>query len=206
MFKFNATDEASFAVLQSFTYADGAYPHSKLVLAIDGTFNGTTSEGGANGAGTVFQFVPGGAFTTLHSFNYSDGYYPWAGLVQGADNNFYGTTLSGGLSGAGTVFQVTPAGIHTLLHSFSYSDTDGAYPRAALIQGENGNLFGATEQGGFNRGTVFEMSTTGTLATRDRFVSMNGLSPYGGVTYAADGNLYGTTRKAGRAIEEPCSR
>ena len=47
----------------------------------------------------------------------------------------------------------------TTLHSFD--STDGASPRT-LVQATNGNLFGATEEGGTNGdGTVFEIAKTG---------------------------------------------
>src|SRR5205814_4855790 len=36
------------------------------ILAAEGNFYGTTSSGGANGAGTVFRMTINGALTTLH--------------------------------------------------------------------------------------------------------------------------------------------
>ena len=70
-------------------------PYAGLVQGTDGNFYGTTSEGGANGYGTVFKITPSGTLTTLHSFDVTDGAYPYAGLVQATDGNFYGTTSRG---------------------------------------------------------------------------------------------------------------
>jgi hypothetical protein len=58
----------------------------------------------------------------------------------------------------GTVFQLTPTGILTVLHSFD--KTDGGYPKAALVQGTDGNFYGVTTgfAGQHLWGTVFKLS------------------------------------------------
>lgn len=100
--------------------ADGGTPAAGLIQASDGNFYGTTSRGGGNDTGTVFQITSAGTLTTLYSFTGgADGGDPEAGLVQGTDSSFYGTTLHGGVSGTGTVFQVTSAGTFTSLYSFT---------------------------------------------------------------------------------------
>src|SRR5271156_3730450 len=47
---------------------DGATPYAGLVQATNGNLYGTTSEGGTNFAGTVFDITPAGQLTTLYSF------------------------------------------------------------------------------------------------------------------------------------------
>ena len=78
-----------------------------------------------------------GALSVLHRFDeLVEGVSP-NGLVQGTDGSFYGTTrdYGGGYTYAGTVFRMTAAGAVTVLHGFtSATDTDGASPRAPLIQ------------------------------------------------------------------------
>ena len=49
--------------------ADGYEVDHALVLGKDGNLYGTTSYGGANGPGTLFQVTPAGVLTTLHSFS-----------------------------------------------------------------------------------------------------------------------------------------
>ena len=91
---------------------DGRNPSAGLVQGTDSNFYGTTSDGGADGDGTVFQISPSGGYTNLYSFagHPNDGANPYAALVQGTDSNFYGTTSDGGVNDDGTVFQISPSG------------------------------------------------------------------------------------------------
>ena len=103
-------------VLHDFTGSDGANPQAAgVVIGKAGPLYGTTVQGGASNAGTVFFFTPpatpGGAWTetVLHSFKGGDdGANPVAGLVIGKNGVLYGTTSSGGTSGGGTVFALEP--------------------------------------------------------------------------------------------------
>src|SRR5271165_1205505 len=107
----------------------------------------SSSSGGGPTAESVRYDFPG--FRGLNA-------NPQAALIQGKDGNFYGTTATGGSANAGTIFKVTPAGVETTLYSFTGSNVDGANPRAALIQGSDGNFYGTTFAGGrAGAGTVF---------------------------------------------------
>ena len=78
----------------------------------NGSFYGTTQNGGTNLAGTVFQLTAGGTVPDLYSFTGGDdGATPFAALAQGPDGNFYGTTFQGGAYDNGTVFRMTPSGV-----------------------------------------------------------------------------------------------
>ena len=107
---FRITPSGTLTTLWSFTGgSDGAYPYAGLVQGSDGNFYGTTSAGGTNNAGTVFQINSAGGLTTLYSFSGgADGESPWAGLIQGSDGSFYSTTYEGGSYGYGTVFKLSP--------------------------------------------------------------------------------------------------
>jgi len=137
---------------------DGSRPCAGLVHATDGNLYGTTSKGGANAGGTVFQMTPSGRLATLYSFcaqsGCMDGDSPVAGLIQATDGNLYGTTQDGGANGSGTMFQMTPSGTLTTLYSFCSQSgcTDGAYPKAGLVQDTNGTFYGTTVGGGGRRG------------------------------------------------------
>ena len=77
----------------------------------------------------------------------------------------------------GTVFSVTPSGTEKVLHSFG-NGTDGAGPRASLIE-LNGNLYGTTTSGGeYDAGTVFSITPGGTERVLHSFNGTDGANPY----------------------------
>lgn len=93
---------------------DGKDPQANLVYA-NGTFYGTTSQGGASnvcpgGCGTVFSITPTGTERVLHSFDGLHGSNPQATLTY-VNGTLYGTTSQGGTSanfssGVGTIFSL----------------------------------------------------------------------------------------------------
>lgn len=196
--------------------ADGAQPFSGLIRGADGNFYGTTESGGANllqctspnGCGTVFKISPAGKLTTLYSFcpqlNCPDGSEPLGPLVQGEDGNFYGTTSSGGAYLYGAVFKLTPQGKLITIYSFcegGFPCTDGSRPSAGLVQAGQ-YFYGTTLSGGAsNYGTVFKITSGGTLNTLYSFCSQSfctdGAFPLTGLIQAANGKFYGTTSSGG---------
>jgi len=204
---FNITPAGTLTTLYSFGDQGGpggALPQAGLVQGTDGNFYGTTYSGGTgyHPYGTVFSITPGGTLTTLYSFcaqkGCPDGYYPMAGLVQSTDGNFYGTTNTGGAHNDGTVFEMTPSGTLTTLYSFCSQNNcaDGDFPMAGLIQASDGNFYGTTENGE-GAGTVFQITSAGTLTTLHRFAGSDGANPEAGLVQAPDGSLYGTTDAGG---------
>src|SRR5271166_4529941 len=69
----------------------------------------------------------------------------------------------------------------TTLHSFA--GADGANPWAPVVQAHDGNFYGTTSAGGANGdGTVFRITTSGTLTTLHNFnhvIPTDGAQPYG---------------------------
>ncbi len=198
--------------IESFNGADGADPQGvSLIQGTDGNLYGTTQSGGANDHGTVFKVSPsGGKPTTLYNFcslpQCADGSAPLAGLVLATDGNLYGTTYGGGANNEGTVFAITLTGTLTTLFSFCpQSDcAEGSNPFAALIQATDGNLYGAAVGGGsFGWGTVFKITTSGTLTMLHSFDVTDGSLPNSALVQGTDGNFYGTTYEGGSATTFP---
>jgi uncharacterized repeat protein (TIGR03803 family) len=105
---FRITSGGALTVLHDFEGGpDGWFPNGGLVQGTDGNLYGTTYNGGANNAGTIFLITPAGKLTTLHNFAPAEGNQPYAGLVQGTDGSFYGTTFGGGTYGGGTVYRLS---------------------------------------------------------------------------------------------------
>jgi uncharacterized repeat protein (TIGR03803 family) len=213
------TPDGSLTSLVSLTGTNGAFLGTgpkQLIKATDGNFYGTTFSGGApdgtNSYGTIFRVSSNGDFTTLLSFTGTNPPYLGAGpnqLIQGSDGNLYGTTFSGGSPdhfvnhgigyafGFGTIFKASTNGTMTTLAVMS--GTTGAFPGAnslgGLIQTSDGSLYGTTENGGTNGnfGTVFGVTTNGSLLWSFSFAKTNGAGPQAGLVQASDGNLYGVT-------------
>ncbi len=115
------------------------------------------------------------------------------------------------------VASALPSGSHaqspifTTLHNFD--PVPWGYP-SGLVQGSDGSFYGTTEQDcPYNAGTVFKMTSSGSLSTLYAFSGGNdGGYPYLGVTgpygtsvppaglvQGSDGDFYGTTNGGGAA-------
>src|SRR5262249_30171940 len=76
---------------------DGYNPQSTLAIDSAGNLYGTTTNGGTQQKGIVFELMPqGGTYTSrvLRSFAGTiDGANPYSGVVRDSAGNIYGTTL-----------------------------------------------------------------------------------------------------------------
>ncbi len=159
-------------------------------------------------------------YSIIHAFTGGrDGAYPFTGLTL-EGQTLFGTTF-GGADRYGTVFALKPAGngwILNTLHTFE-SGPDGAGPSSPLTMGPDGALYGATSAGGGGPcytsngyrgcGTVFKLlppthssSSTNPLWSATilyTFSDTDGSYPQGGLTFDANGVLYGTAVNGGNA-------
>jgi len=194
--------------LHSFDKDDGSQPLGTLLDGGDGYLYGTTQLGGTgvtNPAGTVFRITPGGSLTSLYSFDFQvTGDEPFAGVVRRGDELF-GTTRGSG-SFNGSVFRIGSTGDFTNLHGFlGYiaGGGDGAHPEAALVEGNDGNLYGTTYNGGaYDVGTIYRIDALGNYTIVHSFggardPDYDGASPRAALVLGDDGALYGTTSVLG---------
>jgi len=205
---FKITPEGALTTLYSFHGPDGANPHSRLLLANDGNFYGTTFHGGstqgrcnnnyAPGCGTVFRITPNGVFTTLHVFclqnGCPDGSNPAHGLIQGEDGYLYGVTSS--VISPGTVFKMSLDGTLTTIYTFAQGEsTDGE-----LLQAPDGDFYGTLFTTGVGD-RAFKLTSGGVFTTLYEFCTQNlckdGAGPEGALTLGNDGLLYATSYQFG---------
>ena len=200
---FKVMSDGNAATLFDFDFTNGNHPWSAPIQASNSLLYGGTAEGG-DGYGTLYCLTTNGSLVFSTNFEGADGQGPMAPLMEGPDGALYGTTYSGGASNYGSVFRLTPDGTSTSLVSFNF--TNGAYPLGGLVQGPDGFLYGSTWGGGIiaplypsGMGTIFKMSTNGDLTTLAFGDLTNGAAPQGTLIFGPDGNLYGTTYRAGRS-------
>ena len=185
---------------------DGENPPATVTLDGHGNIFGTSSLGGANGDGTVYELSPiasGWKLTVVYTFQgLGDGQNPVGGVVVDKAGNLYGTTFDGGENGGGTVYELSPSDTgwtFTTLYSFT-GGYGGPYNKLALV---NGNLYGATEAEGANGfGSVFMLSPAAnggwTFTDLHDFAGgSDGAQPYGGLAVDIDGYIFGTTDEGG---------
>jgi uncharacterized repeat protein (TIGR03803 family) len=191
-------------VLYSFTGgADGGYPASGLLIDKAGNLYGTTQRG-CDEMGCVFELRRGKTRWqefVLYSFSGSSG-NP-SGLTMDKADRVFGTTELGG-DGAGTIFgmQHTETGWQeSTLYSFNENGDGPQNPQSGVAVGSPEHLYGTTPNGGYGRGTVFELTYTKRGWQEQIIYSFeggyDGSTPYGGLVLDSAGNLYGTTSSGG---------
>jgi uncharacterized repeat protein (TIGR03803 family) len=195
-------------VLHSFSGEDGVEPYGGLIGDGEGNLYGTTFYGGTSNNGVVYKLDAKGNETVLYNFTGgADGGEPQVGVIRDAEGNLYGTTLVGGTGdcpfGCGVVFKLNASGQQSVLHTFT-GGADGAngYADPGLIRDAEGNLYGATSNGGgpASAGVVFELDPAGQESVLYTFPGgSDGANPHSGVTGDGKGNLFGTTYSGGPA-------
>jgi len=176
---------------------------SGVALDSNGNLYGTTSWGGRNGAGTIWEIARGSStITTLAYFNHYDRPISFDNRVTAISNgNLYGTTniLSYG-GGYGAVWELVK-GSRQISILASFRGSDGESPSGAILD-SNGNLYGTTLQGGIKGSGIFSsgygsvweiVKGSHSITTLTQFRGSNGAHPSGGVSIDSNGNLYGTT-------------
>jgi len=222
---FRLTPNSNGTWTESIIYAfagapDGANPASAVILDNNGNIYGTTAYGGTepcekgghfSGCGSLYELTPnsGGGWTETLPYNFhrfqGTARTPSGGLLLTADGQLLGSSSIGG-DRVGALFQLqeTKKGWEqTVLYRF-YGSPDGESPVGRLVIGPNGEVYGATANGGSNaiqyNGTVFELEhVNGRWKERVLFnANSAAYSPQAGPTVDSQGHLYGTFAGGGQ--------
>ncbi len=181
--------------------SDAVNPGAGVTLDAKGNLYGTTSFGGTNNLGAVYEVSPTGSGwkeSVLYSFEgQNDGQNSLGGVILDKAGNLYGGTFDGGANGGGTVYELSPSGggwTLTVLYSFS-GGYGGVYNK--LTFDAKGRLYGATNGDGANgMGSVFKLTPSKGgwkfIDLYDFVGGSEGSSPYGSVAVDAHGYIFGT--------------
>jgi uncharacterized repeat protein (TIGR03803 family) len=151
----------TWTVKHNFDITTGSIPQGGLTLASSGKLYGTTSQGGTNGSGVLFEYnLSTGTFTKLYDFASATGAQPSGALIQASNGKLYGMCPAGGAQNAGVIFEFDIASSqYTLKHSFVPGDPMGTRPFGGLTQSSNGKLYGLTTRNvgnGVNLSVIIE--------------------------------------------------
>jgi uncharacterized repeat protein (TIGR03803 family) len=156
-------------LLFSFAGTNGSNPAGGVIADGAGNLYGTTSGGGSNSHGVVYELSPPAqgqtawTETVLHTFTGTNGARPLAALIADGAGNLYGTTIGGGANSDGVVYKLSPpaGGEHrwTAKVLQSFTGINGSGPGGGVLADGAGNLYGTTNGGGAHSdGVVFKLT------------------------------------------------
>ena len=193
---FRLTPAGVFTDLHDFDGKNGdSLPMYPPIQASDGNFYGVSGNE-VQVCGNVYKLTPAGVYKNLHTFVFGNECHS-SNLVQASDGNLYGTLADCEVvQGAGCVYRISTAGAFKEIHDFAF--TTGQVPCTGLIQGKDGKLYGATQQGAANsNGNIYKMTTAGVAADVHDFNNatdascVNNVGPPVNLLQVTDGSFYG---------------
>jgi hypothetical protein len=206
------------SILYSFTCgSDGCVPSGPLSFDRYGNLYGTTSQGGENNYGAVFQLVPpvgSGQWVenSLLTFDGSNGANPYGGVLLDPSGDLFGTTMNGGVQKDGLAFELVPpqsGDVWTEVILRSFIGGGNAHP-FGFVEDASGDLYGTTEGTYADTcGEIFKLSHSAGEWNQTVLHSFNGKHFSQGCTPRAplvNGKweaLYGTTSGGGDKSCEP---
>lgn len=199
-------------IIHTFGAADGAQPAGPLVFDNAGNLYGTTSTGGPNRGGTVFELSPSSGskwrLSLLHAFPAfdTDGKASDTGLSFDAAGNLYGVARLGGVYGEGSVYQLSPSASgykYKTIYSFRHTSSTVLSPTGPPAVDASGNLYGSAIHIP-DLGTVIwqlEPESNGSWSETDIYTAAFGgtdISYVADMKFGPDGDLYGVSLDGGR--------
>lgn len=200
---FRYSDENGFEVLYNLiSVTDGKKAEGDLIMISDNVFVGTTLQGGANGAGTLFQYSVTSGFSVLHHFSAAaDGANPKGSLsFNNSQGTIFGACSNGGNNNFGTCFAYSFATGYQVLHHFA-GGAGGSYPLGGVLLASDGKLYGTTQSGGTNsQGSIFKLDPDSDVFSTIYSISAgasDGRYPYGNLIESSPGVFLGICSEGG---------
>jgi uncharacterized repeat protein (TIGR03803 family) len=133
----------------------GWYPVAALTVGTNGNIYGTTTQGGANGVGTVFEYVPGGTSVTVRRNLDTAIPRPTGAMELLPDGLLYGMVgYGGGKNGTGAIYSFNTATSElTVIRDFLDAPS-GHFPSSLAYRDHR--VYGIGEGGVGNNGVLFE--------------------------------------------------
>ncbi len=195
--------------------ADGFAANLGLTLDSSGNLYGTTSGGGTNGSGTVFELTPpvsGDAWSESVLYSFASE-YPYSEMIRDKGGHLFGTTYSSA-TGADSIYRLSPPALTKTVWQFDelYSSPPaggGFLPGLALNRGTS-NFYGLTSPNPtYSCGTLYELAQPAVARGAWTYSTVHSLQsggvidgctfdngPYG-LFVGADGTLFGVTFTGG---------
>jgi uncharacterized repeat protein (TIGR03803 family) len=193
-------------VLHAFTDGlDGAYPFfTTLIFDSKGNLYGTTTGGGPDEHGVVFELSPVGMQweeTVLYSTGQDSAGCadPWGGVIMDAAGNFYGQCIVGGFPQTEAIFQLSLSnGVWQQMVIYNYqspADNNGA---GGLTMDAEGNIF-AMLSAAYTAPSLVELSPNGNGGWNLTVIHVfeRNVFPESVPLLDRAGNIYGTTQAGG---------
>lgn len=174
----------------------GKSPKCDVVAPGNGKYYGTTTSGGANDAGVIFEWDSvTSAYKEVYDFNGADGQDARGGM-QLYNGKLYGMTNLGGAFGYGVIYEWDYTN-NTYTKKYDMDSINGKNPDGSLLL--VGNLFyGFAREGGTNnKGVIFEWNPATNIYTKKYdFDGTKGANPIGKFA-GYNGKLYAMTNTGG---------
>lgn len=187
------------SVLYSFNQGTGGdLPGYGVAMDKAGNLYGTTTSGGENGTGVVYELSPfEGGWTSQVIYNFAANDFG-SGLAVNGENVF--------VMGYLEVIELSPNGSggwnSAAIHTFAGPPKDGIYASGTPVFDKAGNLYGSTVSGGKDyHGTVFELipKKKGKWKEKVLYSIHLGTMANQGIVLDSAGNIYGNDLGAGES-------
>ena len=163
---------------------------------------GTTSSGGTNYSGAVFNFNTSTANeNVVYECDTPGGIIPSDNPIMASNGLLYGL-MTYDVAGNGTIYSYDSS-TGTYIDVYHFIPNTGFRPNSKLLQAGNGLLYGTTGQGGAHQGGTifsFDVQTNTYTDLHDFNIDSGGHGPIGVLLQANDSMLYGVTYFGGTSI------